>query len=191
MALSRRRRKELKRLKGSAESLWADQQVLIERASDVLKQAKLQAGHLTTEEVIPRVKTAADSVSPAISKNVAAVKAAGDTARDRFTSDVVPAVATTLGSAVAVLQAARDPELAKKRAKKLKKLKKNVSKNIAAFSPKKQKSGPGAGAVVLISLGAVVAVGVAYAVWQTFRADDELWIADEEPDSLDKPNAEG
>jgi hypothetical protein len=188
MALSRRRRKELKRLKGSAESLWADQQVLIERATDVLKQAKVQAGHLTEEEVLPRVKTAADSVSPAISKNVAAVKAATDTARDRFSSDVVPALASTLGSAVAVLQVARDPELAKKRAKKLKK---NVSKNLASFAPQKKKSGPNAGAIVLISLGAVAAIGVAYAVWQTFRADDELWIADEEPDSLDKPNAEG
>ena len=25
------------------------------------------------------------------------------------------------------------------------------------------------------------AAGVAYAVWQTFRADDELWVADDEP----------
>ena len=27
----------------------------------------------------------------------------------------------------------------------------------------------------------VAAAGLLYAVWQTFRADDELWVADEEP----------
>jgi hypothetical protein len=188
MALSRRRRKELKRLKGSAAALWADQQVLMSRANDVYKEARKQAGRLTEEEVIPRVKTAADSVSPTISKNVAAVKAAGSTAADKFSSDVVPALSSTFGDAVAVLQLARDPEKAKKQ---FKKLKKNVSKNVASLTGKQQKSGPGAGAIVLIGLGVLAAIGVGYAVWQTFRADDELWIADEEPEPLDKPNAEG
>ena len=44
-----------------------------------------------------------------------------------------------------------------------------------------QKSGPGAGTVIAIGLGVVAAAGLLYAVWQTFRADDELWVADEEP----------
>ena len=30
-----------------------------------------------------------------------------------------------------------------------------------------------------MAAGVLAAAGVAYAVWQTFRADDELWIADE------------
>ena len=45
-----------------------------------------------------------------------------------------------------------------------------------------QKKGRGVGTYLAIGAGIVAAVGVAYAVWQTFRADDELWVADDEPD---------
>ncbi|OUE07306.1 hypothetical protein CMsap09_00055 [Clavibacter michiganensis] len=31
----------------------------------------------------------------------------------------------------------------------------------------------------------VVVGGVGYALYQTFRADDDLWIADDEPEAVD------
>ena len=42
--------------------------------------------------------------------------------------------------------------------------------------PPKKSAGPGR--YILIGLGVVAAVGVAYAAWQTLRADDDLWIED-------------
>ena len=47
--------------------------------------------------------------------------------------------------------------------------------------PWSQKKGPGVGTYLAIGAGIIAAAGVAYAVWQTFRADDELWVADDEP----------
>ena len=44
-----------------------------------------------------------------------------------------------------------------------------------------EKSGPGAGTIIAACLGVIAAVGVLYAIWQPFRADDELWVADDEP----------
>jgi len=44
-----------------------------------------------------------------------------------------------------------------------------------------EKKGAGIGTYLAVGAGIVAAVGVAYAVWQTFRADDELWVADDEP----------
>ena len=41
-------------------------------------------------------------------------------------------------------------------------------------------SGPGR--YILIGVGVVAATGLAYAAWQTLRADDELWVSDE-PDN--------
>ena len=46
----------------------------------------------------------------------------------------------------------------------------------------RQKKGPGVGTYLAIGAGIIAAAGVAYAVWQTFRADDELWVADDEPE---------
>jgi hypothetical protein len=40
----------------------------------------------------------------------------------------------------------------------------------------------GVGAYLLMVVGAVALAGVAYAVWQTLRADDDLWV--EEDDAL-------
>jgi hypothetical protein len=31
-----------------------------------------------------------------------------------------------------------------------------------------------------IGAGVIAVAGIGYAVWQTFRADDELWVADDE-----------
>ncbi len=44
---------------------------------------------------------------------------------------------------------------------------------------------PGPGRYILIGLGIVAVAGLAYAVWQTMRADDDLWIEDE-PEALDE-----
>jgi len=38
----------------------------------------------------------------------------------------------------------------------------------------------GAGAYLLMMLGAVAIAAVTYAVWQTLRADEDLWVEDEE-----------
>ena len=36
----------------------------------------------------------------------------------------------------------------------------------------------GPGRYILIGLGVVAVAGIAYAAWQTLRADDDLWIED-------------
>jgi hypothetical protein len=38
----------------------------------------------------------------------------------------------------------------------------------------------GAGAYLLMVVGAVALAGVAYAVWQTLRADDDLWVEEDD-----------
>jgi hypothetical protein len=50
-------------------------------------------------------------------------------------------------------------------------------------------SGLGIGGVLGIVLGLLAVVGIGYAVWQTLRADDDLWVADDEPETT--PNADG
>ena len=49
-----------------------------------------------------------------------------------------------------------------------------------------KKKGMGAGGVIALILGIGAAAGVLYAAWQTLRADDELWVAD---DPLRAPDA--
>ena len=61
--------------------------------------------------------------------------------------------------------------------------KKLASKLVILEPPKR---GIGAGGVVAIILGVAAAAGVLYAAWQTLRADDELWVAD---DPLRAPDA--
>jgi len=61
-----------------------------------------------------------------------------------------------------------------------------VRRAVERISPRaaavvKEKKGTGVGTYLAIGAGIIAAAGVAYAVWQTFRADDELWVADDEP----------
>ncbi|MGA1836722.1 hypothetical protein VD659_07290 [Herbiconiux sp. 11R-BC] len=183
MSLSRKRRKALERLKGTAEDLWVDQQAVLDRANAILREAGKQASYLADEEVKPRVKSAVDTGAVALSKRAADVKVAGETVKHRFTTEVLPALAGTIGSAAAVLQASNNPEFVKQAGAK-------VSKASKALQPApKPSAGSKVGLVFVISLGVVTAVGLGYALWQTFRADDELWIADEDPEPETSPES--
>jgi hypothetical protein len=81
-------------------------------------------------------------------------------------------VGTALGTALSVADVAKDARV-QAAIKRLNGAKANLTKS-------KKKSGPGFGTYLAISLAAVAVIGIAYAVWQTFRADDELWVAEED-----------
>jgi hypothetical protein len=171
MGLSRKRQRELKRLKRSAEELWDEQRDAIEHASAVLRDARRQAANYAREEVGPRVRdTYEDRVRPAVRDGLRAGRSAASWGRERLTDDVVPAITGALGSALAMLEAAKDPRV------------RNVVHKVSRSGERAGLVTPpksaGPGRYILIGLGVVAAVGVAYAAWQTLRADDDLWIED-------------
>ncbi|GGM35418.1 DNA helicase [Microbacterium saperdae] len=166
MSLSRKRKKELRRLQNDATQLWESQQVLVGHAADVAREASRQLGSLGREQVLPVVQdTYNRRVAPVVDRGVSFGKHVVD---DR----VVPIVGGVVGSALTAWDVANAKRLG---------IEKQVRK-----ATKPQKSGPGLGSVVAIILGAAAAVGVLYAAWQALRADDELWVAD---DPLSAPDA--
>lgn len=122
MELSRRRERELHKLQGGWQGLWAKQRDLLDDMGELIKESSHQAAELTREEMYPRAKArVSEAVRPVVNR--------------------VPA-----------LRKQPEPE------------------------PK------GVGAYLLMVVGAVALAGVAYAVWQTLRADEDLWV--EEDDTL-------
>ncbi|MDS0244793.1 MAG: DNA helicase [Microbacterium sp. SCN 70-18] len=187
MSLSRKRKKELRKLQKQANSLWESQQVLVNEAAGIAREAGHQLGNFRREQITPQVKQGYEKyAAPYVDKSV--------TASRRVLNDaVVPAAGAVVGSALSVWDAANDTRArfaagkglslpdAKKYAKKADKYgakaTKKISSQLSGLQPKKQ--GMGAGGVIAIILGAAAALGVIYAAWQTLRADDELWVADD------------
>lgn len=166
MALSRKRQRELNRLKRDAERLWDEQREAIEHATVVLKDARRQAANFAREEVRPRVREGFGAARDGFG----AAREAASTARERFADDVLPAISGTIGSALAVLEAAKNPAVRDV----VRRISKAGQKAGVVTPPKS--SGPGK--YILIGLGVVAVAGIAYAAWQTLRADDDLWIED-------------
>jgi hypothetical protein len=168
MSLTKKRKKELDQLRSAAEELWEAQQDLLARANAVAKEASRQVGHLNREEVAPRVHAGYHQyVRPGME---ASGRLAG-VAKERFVGDVIPAMGSAIGTAMSMADYARD---ARARA---------YAGERAPRKVVEEKSGRGAGGAIAVILGLIAAAGLLYAVWQTFRADDELWVADEEPAS--------
>ena len=167
MSLSRKRKKQLRRLQKDANQLWEAQQVLVGNAADVAREAGRQLGSYGREQVVPVVQNAYDHrVAPVVDRGVKIGKHVVD-------DKVVPIVGGVVGTALTAWDVAN-----------AKRHKIAVKARKAVAPPKKQ--GPGLGSIVAIVLGAAAAVGVLYAAWQTLRADDELWVAD---DPLNAPDA--
>ncbi|GAA4162535.1 hypothetical protein GCM10022286_21570 [Gryllotalpicola daejeonensis] len=163
LSLSKKRRKELDRLKAEAQLLLARQQEVLSHANSVAQEAGKQAQHLTREQVVPRVREGyASYVAPAAER-----------AGDVVTHTIVPVLGSALGTALSIADVAND-----KRVKDaVKRLKQTGSKAVGKVPAKKKKSG--IGTYIGIAVGVAALAGVAYAVWQTFRTDDELWVADD------------
>lgn len=193
MGLSRKRKKELRKLQEQANKLWESQQVLVGQAGDIAREAGRQLGNYNRELVVPTVQEKyATYAAPYVDKSV-------KTSRRVFDDKILPATGAVMGTALSVWDAANEtrskiadgkglqlPDAAKyaKLADKYSaQQKKKLAKKLAA-EPAKQGMGP-AGVIALI-LGVAAAVGVLYAAWQTLRADDELWVAD---DPLAAPDA--
>ncbi len=176
MALSRKRQKELKKLKRSAEELWDEQREALEHASVVLKDARRQAANYAREEVGPRARDTYESrFLPVVTSGVAASRHAATRASERFTDDVLPALSSAIGSALAMVDVAKDPRF-RSVLKQASSAASSVGRKVPFVEPPKKPSGPAK--YILIALGSVAVIGVAYAAWQTLRADDDLWIED-------------
>jgi hypothetical protein len=171
MGLSRKRRRELDRLKRGASALWDDQKDVLEHASKVVREARRQLASVSREEVAPRVRETYESrIRPGVESGIEAGRQFADAASRKVSRDVLPAVSSALGTALAALEVARSPQV--RRA--LGRVAGSTSKAVAPA-----KSAPGPGRYILIGIGLVAAAGIAYAAWQTLRADDELWVSDE------------
>ena len=177
MSVSRKRKKELEKLQKQAGNLWEAQQVLVGEAASVAREASRQLGYFGREQVAPQVQeTYGKYAAPYVDKGV---KVGKQVLNDR----VVPAAGALVGSAMSVWDAAQD-QRARLASDTGIKLPKALTRAVPAPPP--QKSGIGAGGVIAIILGVAAALGILYAAWQTLRADDELWVAD---DPLRAPDA--
>ena len=192
MSLSRKRKKELRKLQSQANDLWESQQILVGEAAHVAREAGRQLGNYNRETIVPQAKaTYSRYAAPVIDRSLAV-------SRDVLEKKVVPTAGAVVGQALSAWDAANETRArlaagrglgfdaaayAKNSAAYGKKATKRMNAQLAALEPKR---GIGAGGVIAIILGAAAALGVLYAAWQTLRADDELWVAD---DPLRAPDA--
>ncbi|OJX64080.1 MAG: hypothetical protein BGO95_02220 [Micrococcales bacterium 73-13] len=148
---------DLELLRQHAEELWERQQEVFATAAHVAREAGQQGAAFARDEVAPRVRQAA-------STGASAVRSAYGRAVPVASSAI--ATAAAIGDQGVRLVLAR---LARARA--------------AAAAPvvAPARRGIGVGGWIGITVGVLAAGAVAYAVWQTLRADDDLWIEDEEP----------
>ncbi|MGN8026388.1 DNA helicase [Microbacterium sp. 22242] len=168
MGLSRKRKKELRRLQHEANKLWAAQQGLVNEAASVAREAGRQLDHFRREQVVPTVQDVYEHrVRPAVDRGV-------KYSRDVVDHQVIPAVGGVIGSALTAWDIANAKRTGAPHAV------------VSSRASTPAKSGPGVGTVIAIVLGIGAAVGVLVAAWQTLRADDELWVAD---DPLSAPEA--
>ena len=180
MNLSRKRKKELRQLQDTANHLWSQQQSLVEDATLVAREAGRQLGNYGREQVIPTVQhTYETRVVPVVDRSVQASK--------HFVDDrVVPVVGGVVGTALTAwdIANAKRAHFTGHPASAPSSARRTVNRFVAEAAPSKK--GMGAGGVIALVLGAAAAIGVLYAAWQTLRADDELWVAD---DPLSAPDA--
>lgn len=192
MSLSRKRKKELRKLQKHANTLWESQQVLLGQAGEVAREAGRQLGHYSREHVIPTVQHSYDKyAAPYVSQGV-------KTSAKLYNERLAPAAGSVIGSALSVWDAANEKRHAlaagrgfgsidvAKLQKSAAKYGKDATKKLIVAAPQPAKKKMGAGGVLAIIFGIAAAAGVAYAAWQTLRADDELWVAD---DPLRAPDA--
>ncbi|WP_336660116.1 DNA/RNA helicase [Leucobacter sp. USHLN153] len=163
MNLSRKRRRELRKLRKNAQELLDQQRVVLSHAGEVLGQAGGQARRLSDEHLAPRIDDALEVVRPKIDRGVASARRAADSVRRATT----PIVASALARTIHTLDELDNHKAAKQV--------RDFGKRSGYLRPEKKSKG----GIVALGVGIAAAAGVGYALWQAFRTDDELWVAPE------------
>ncbi len=144
-------------LRQHAEELWERQQEVFAAAAQVAREAGRQGASYAREEVAPRVRGAVSTGA-------------------EFTGGkVLPAVSNTLATVAA---------LGDKRVRQaLSGIGALRGISVPAVVVLAARRGIGVGGWIGIGVGVLAIGAIGYAVWQTLRADDDLWVEDEAPES--------
>lgn len=157
LPISRKRQRELRRLRKEAEALLG-------HANDVMHEAARQAKHLNSEIVMPRVEDAIDAARPVVNRRMAQAQKAADRAR----IVAAPLIAAAVAGTVRSLERLESSDAARQV--------RSFGEQRGFIKPAKKKRG----GVVALGIGIAAATVVGYALWQAFRSDDELWVAPED-----------
>lgn len=148
------RKPTAKEIRRDADRLLRQQREVLAEAATVLRAAGREAGRYAHDDLYPRFSEG--------------TRHAARSARDRLVGDVIPSIASVVGSTMSVVDAARGRQSLLGRALK------SVPNRTAPVAAK-----AGAGKYIAVGLGLAVALGVGYVIYQTFRADDELWVEED------------
>jgi hypothetical protein len=154
--MARKKVAEADRLRAEAERLLREQREVLAHAGSVVRDASRELGRYAHDEAYPRL--------------AAGTRHAASNARHKIIDEVLPGVASVIGSTLAAVDSARGTTG--------KKGSKAAAAAVAALVKKAPKKS-GAGKLIGLGVVAVAALGVGYVLWQTFRADDELWVEED------------
>ena len=101
MSLSRKRKRELNKLRSQAEALLDEQREILGHAGLLAQEAGRQAKHLGNEVVAPRVNEALEGVRPSIDRGVQSARRASNQARLFVAPLLASALASTDGEHLA------------------------------------------------------------------------------------------
>ena len=193
MALTRKQKRKINRLRRDADRLWGEQQAVLEHAREIAGRAGDSARDYAEAELLPPLRKAYErNVVPAFEGGVESGRRALVSAEKSLSKNVIPAIVAAGGTVAGAVRELADQnrdtiKLVQDRAGDLSK---DASKRFAELQHKldrtpvkPKRTGPGVGGWFLIGAAVAAVAAVGYALWQTFRADDDLWIADEELDA--------
>ncbi|QZY50858.1 DNA/RNA helicase [Leucobacter tenebrionis] len=164
MKLSRKRRRELRRLRKDAQQLLDQQRVVLGHAGEVLQTAGHQARQLSDEHLQPRIERAVETARPTVERGIKRARRSAENVR-RATA---PLVAAALTRTIRTLDEIESHDAAKQV--------RGFGERTGYLKPSKKRR---AGGIIAVGLGIAAAAGVGYALWQAFRTDDDLWVAPE------------
>lgn len=179
MSLTRKRKKEIKRLKGDATALWGAQQELLDHANHIAREAGRQVGNYGREQVVPSViDTYEHRVAPVIYRGASISRDVAAATKRGIDTKVVPAIGTAVGTVLSIGDVANDARVRSALHRANPKAAAAAAAKVVQKNTTKKRS---VGGVLAIGAGILAVAGVGYALWQTFRADDELWVSEDEP----------
>lgn len=163
MSLSRKRKRELKKLKKLTDKLIGEQREVISHAGSVLNEAGVQARNLNNEHLAPRVRGALGFLSPGLKAGAGIAKGIGSNILDATR----PATEKAFASTLELLEANNQ---------------KDAAKRLRKFGQKQGfvKKNRGIGWWIAGIIGGLVAAGIGYSLWQAFREDENTWFAAED-----------